>query len=592
MIKYELHNRLPKLLLRLWEHISNRRRLQLLMLLALMLIVSVLEIVSIGAVLPFLGVLTSPEHVFTHPSMQIFISSLGIKTPSELLFPLTIMFILAALTAGIGRLLLLWATMRLSYAVGADLGLSIYRKTLYQPYNVHISRNSSEVIHSISVKAPSLTSDVILPVMTILTAAFMLTVILSGLFYFDPLVAASALTGFGFIYAIVVRITRRRLLRDSQLIAREGAKLIRLLQEGLGAIRDILINNSQAIYCRIYQDSERMLCHAQGRRLFFGQSPRFIMEALGMLLIAALAYNLASQDDGLAKALPMLGVLALSAQRLMPVLQQAYGAWASIQGGHASLEDALSFLEQPMPANAEMPIQPMSFERALVLRDVCYRYSCDSKLVLNKVNLTIKKGQRVGFIGTTGSGKSTLLDIVMGLLYSTEGSLEVDDVPVTELNRRAWQAHLAHVPQSIFLSDSTIEANIALGVPANLVDAMAVRNAARQAEIYNVIESLPKQYQSEVGERGVRLSGGQRQRIGIARALYKKADVIILDEATSALDNETEAEVMKNLECLDTQLTILIIAHRLTTLKNCSLIVQLEDGKVKKFGTYADVINI
>ncbi|WP_215355733.1 ABC transporter ATP-binding protein [Polynucleobacter sp. MG-Unter2-18] len=590
MSKSELSLPLMQLLSQLWVHISLRRRTQLLLLLLLMLIVSILEVFSIGTVLPFLGVLTSPDYIYDHPLAQGFITMLGIREATDLLLPMAAVFIIAAVAAGASRLFLLWATMRLSYAIGIDLGISIYRKTLYQSYSTHVARNSSVVIHGISVKAPSVTSEVIQPVLIILSSTFMLSVIMSGLFYFDPAVALFALTGFGCIYALVIRVTRRRLLRDSQVIASEGTKVIRVLQEGMGAIRDILIDGSQDAYCRAYQEANRALCHAQARLRFFGQSPRFVLEALGMVLMAVLAYNLAVQENGLITALPILGVLAMSAQRLMPVVQQAYGAWASIQGSKASLEDTLALLNQRMPDNADKPASPLPFEHSIVLRDVCFRYDTSANWVLNGINLTIQKGQRVGFIGTTGSGKSTLLDIVMALLEPNSGTLEVDGIPVTAANQRAWQVHLAHVPQSIFLSDGTVESNIALGVPLSDIDALTVRHAAKQARMAEVIESMPMQYQTAVGERGVRLSGGQRQRIGIARALYKKADVIVLDEATSALDNETEAAVMEEIEGLDKHLTVFIIAHRLTTLKNCSLIVCLIDGRIEKTGTYEDLV--
>ena len=212
-------------------------------------------------------------------------------------------------------------------------------------------------------------------------------------------------------------------------------------------------------------------------------------------------------------------------------------------------------------------------------------------LVLNNLNLTIQKGSRIGFIGVTGSGKSTLLDIIMGLLQPTEGTIEIDALPLTTSNNRAWQAHIAHVPQAIFLADSTIEDNIAFGVPKDKIDKTRVKQAARQAQVADIIESWPKKYQTYVGERGIRLSGGQRQRIGIARALYKQADVIIFDEATSALDNETEQAVMHAIESLGDNLTILIIAHRLTTLKKCTQIVEMGDGGIKRIGSYEDIVS-
>jgi ATP-binding cassette subfamily B protein len=305
------------------------------------------------------------------------------------------------------------------------------------------------------------------------------------------------------------------------------------------------------------------------------------MEALGMLLIASLAYSLAQQVDGIAKAIPYLGALALGAQRLLPVLQQAYGSWAQINSGQASLKDTLELLDQPLPDYVNQSITQLPFNQSIILKQLSFRYGEQAPYVLNQLNLTITKGSRVGFIGTTGSGKSTLLDIVMGLLEPTNGLLEIDGRPITSANNRAWQSHIAHVPQAIFLADSTIEENIAFGIPRDQIDLSRVKQAAAQAQISETIESWPKQYQTFVGERGIRLSGGQRQRIGIARALYKQADVIIFDEATSALDSETEQAVMEAIKGLSMELTILIIAHRLTTLKDCTEIVELHKGSVK-----------
>jgi len=311
-----------------------------------------------------------------------------------------------------------------------------------------------------------------------------------------------------------------------------------------------------------------------------------------MMLIALLAYVLARQPDGIAKAIPVLGALALGAQRLLPVLQQAYASWSSIQGSQISLQDTLTLLDQPLPDDADKPApEPIPFRKQITLNNLSFRYSSETPYVLKSLNLSIPKGNSIGFMGLTGSGKSTLLDIVMGLLQPTEGTLNIDGEPIITSNNGAWQAHIAHVPQAIFLADSTIEENIAFGVPPNKIDHARVRQAARQAQIADIIETWQKKYKTYVGERGIRLSGGQRQRIGIARALYKRADVIIFDEATSALDNETEQAVMQSIESLGNELTILIIAHRLTTLKNCDQIVELGDGGIKRIGTYNEIVS-
>jgi ATP-binding cassette subfamily B protein len=579
------------LLKRLWHHISPRRRGQFGLLLALMLFASFAEIISIGAVLPFLGVLAAPEPVFDHAAAQPIIQALGLTAPAQLLLPLTIAFGAAALLAGAMRLILLWASTRLSFATGADLSISIYRRTLYQPYAVHCARNSSEVINGISGKANGVIYSIIVPALTLISSSVMLIAILIALLAVEPVIALAAFGGFGLIYASIIRLTRKQLLADSQRIARESSHVIKSLQEGLGGIRDVLIDGSQATYCHIYRNADLPLRRAQGNNLFISSSPRYAMEALGMMLIAALAYSLAQRTDGIAKAIPILGALALGAQRLLPVLQQAYGSWISIQGGQASLQDTLELLDQTLPDYADQQAaKPLPFKHNISLKQLGFRYSPQTPYVLKQINLTIAKGSRVGFIGTTGSGKSTLLDIVMGLLKPTDGALEIDGQPLTPINNRAWQAHIAHVPQAIFLADSSIEENIAFGVPKDHIDPQRVRQAARQAQIADSIESWPEQYKTFVGERGIRLSGGQRQRIGIARALYKQADVIIFDEATSALDNETEQDVMQAIENLSKELTILIIAHRISTLKNCSQIVELGETCIKRTGSYQDIL--
>ncbi len=580
------------LLKRLWLYISLRRRRQFGLLLVLMMLSSLAEIFSIGAVLPFLAVLSAPERVFELPKIQPIIQIFGLHEPAQLLLPLTLAFGAAAFIAGVMRLLLLWASTRLSFATGADLGISIYERTLYQPYSVHCARNSSEVISGISGKANGIIYGIIFPVLMLISASVMLIAILVALLLLEPVIALSAFGGFGLIYIVIILLTRNILTADSQCVARESVQVIKCLQEGLGGIRDVLIDGSQATYCQIYRSADSPLRRAQGNAVFISSSPRYGMEALGMLLIAALAYTLAQQSEGIGKAIPILGALALGAQRLLPVLQQAYSSWTSVLSGQAGLQDTLELLDQPLPAHINQSGgQRLPFTQNIYLRNLGFRYSQQTPEVLRKINLSIAKGSCVGFIGATGSGKSTLLDIVMGLLQPTEGVLEVDGQIITPECTGAWQAHIAHVPQAIFLADTTIEENIAFGVPKDFIDQERVRIAARQAQIAESIENLPNKYQTLVGERGVRLSGGQRQRIGIARALYKQADVIIFDEATSALDNETEQAVMHAIEGLSQDLTILIIAHRLTTLENCGQIVELEGGHIKRIGSFHDVVS-
>ncbi len=580
------------LLNRLWSHLSYRRRLQVTALVFLMLISSIAEIISIGATLPFLAVLTAPTRVFAHPNAQPIIHAFGIDTPEDLLLPLTAAFCVAALIAGSTRLLLTWASTRVSFASGSDLSMGIYQRTLYQPYAVHVARNSSEVINGIVTKTSGVIYGVIGPTLSLVSSTVILFAILAVMFSVEPAISLVAFGGFGAIYGVIVWLTRTQKNKNSKRIARESTQVLKSLQEGLGGIRDVLINGSQTAYCQIYRSADHPLRRAQGSNQFIAQAPRFGIEALGMVLIAALAYVMALQPEGISTAIPVLGALALGAQRMLPVMQLAYASLTSIQGGQDSLRDTLDLLDQPLPEYAnQAPPAPLPFKRHIRFNKLSFRYSSETQWILRDLNLSIEKGSRVGIIGTTGSGKSTLLDIVMGLLAPTEGALIVDDQNITIENLRSWQANIAHVPQAIFITDNSIEENIAFGIPKEQIDHKRVRQAARQAQIADIIEDWPRQYETLVGERGVRISGGQRQRIGIARALYKKADVIIFDEATSALDGETEGAVMHAIEGLGPDLTILIVAHRLTTLKNCTEIVEIGDGRILRAGSYEEIVS-
>jgi ATP-binding cassette subfamily B protein len=576
---------------RLWAHLAPRRKKQLGLLLVIMVITSFAEVVSIGAVLPFLGALMSPEKVFSNEYVQLIVTILQITEPQQLLLPLTLLFIAAAMSAGAIRLILLWAQIRLGNAIGADLSVKIYERTLYQPYSVHASRNSSEVIAGLSGKISSVIYNSLLPLLNSASSALILATTMAVLIAIDSVVALVTFGGFGAVYIVIMVFSRKQLNQNSQRISSESNQVVKALQEGLGGIRDVLIDGTQAIYCKIYRSADLPLRRAQANNQIIGASPRFLIEALGIALIAALAYALTGREGGVAAAIPLLGALAIGAQRVLPVLQQLYSSWSSLRGGQASLNDVLDLIEQPLPDYARgLSGEPISFAKSIKLQDISFRYSDQTPWVLKKITLEISKGDRVGFMGTTGSGKSTLLDILMALLPPGKGHLLIDETPITEQNFRNWQSHIAHVPQSIFLADTTIAENIAFGIPSEQIDYQRVEVAAEQAQIAKTIESWEKGYNTFVGERGVRLSGGQRQRIGIARALYKRADVIVFDEATSALDNETEAAVMHSIEGLGDDITVLIIAHRLSTLKNCDQIVELSEGSIKFIGAYNEMI--
>jgi ATP-binding cassette, subfamily B, bacterial PglK len=582
---------LPGLLLLLLRHLGARRQRQFILVLCLMIVSTLAEVVSLGAVLPFLGVLTAPDRVLKHPLVADFARALHITTADQLVLPLTIAFAAAALISGAIRIAQSWAIARFTFASGADISSEVYRRTLYQPYLVQVARGSNEVISGITQKVGSVVLGVLPPSLTLISSLMLLVALLIAMFAIAPLVALVALVGFGGTYALITALIRRRLTFNSARIADEYTNVIKALQEGLGGIRDLLLDGTQAVFCEIYQRADHAFRRAQGENVFISQCPRFAMESFGMVLIAGLTYELSRRPGGVAVALPVLGALAIGAQRLLPTLQIAYAAWTSIAGCHASLAGAIELLEQPMPAELLQPRPaPLQLRRAIRFNSVRFRYTDAGPWILDGLDLTISKGARVGLVGSTGSGKSTLLDLLMALLTPTEGTLLVDDEPIIGRRTRAWQSAIAHVPQHIYLADTTLAENIAFGVARNSIDMERVRQAARKAQLEAVIEHRPEGYDSRVGERGVRLSGGQRQRIGIARALYKQAHVLVLDEATSALDNATERSVMEAIECLDRDLTIVMIAHRLSTVRRCDTIVELRNGRVVAEGRYEQLL--
>ncbi len=557
----------------------------------MMLIGAIMEAVTLGAVIPFLSLMADPKLAHEYPGLQQVFSLMGWQRPDDLLLPTALAFGAIAALAGVVRTALSWTANSFTFQLGHDLSSDVYQRMLYQPYSYHTDHNTSQMVAAIS-KVEMITGGVILPLVRAVIAITMAVFIVTALLLFSPVATLGAFASFGLVYLGIVLATRQRLRENSEIVARAHSQRVQAVQEGLGGIRDVIIDASQDVFLRKFNRLDSEIRAAVARSTFIAESPRFVVESAGMILIAALALPLSRGEGGIAAALPVLGALALGAQRLLPLLQQLYLGRSLIASNWDVMEQVLDLLNLKIPpehlVGSGRPTLP--FSDAVRFRDVSFGYNADLDPALENVTLDIPRGSRVGFVGKTGSGKSTLMDLTMGLLEPTSGEISVDGQVLDAETRLTWRQQIAHVPQTIFLSDASLAENIAFGVEADEVDLERVKRAARQAQLASFAESLPQGYRTQIGERGVRLSGGQRQRIGIARALYKNSTLLVFDEATSALDGETEDSVMQAIAGLDRNLTLIIVAHRLSTVAFCDQIVRLEGGRIVQVGGFDAVI--
>lgn len=579
-----------------WEELSKKRKRQIGLLFLLMLLSSFAEMMAIGAIFPFIASISAPNLLLKNEYVKYIASSFSIQSHKELIVLLAILFAISSLAAGLIRLSLMWFQTRLTGLIGTDFSVEIFRKTIYQPYSKHINSNSSEIIAAITNKCNSLVDSAIYPLLVLFSSALISFTIMITLFIINGKIALLSFIGFGLIYYLILLSVRKSMFKFSSIINIESVRIFEIVQECIGGIRDVILGRTHKIFIEHLYASERLLRLSSAQVQFLGGAPRYIVESLGMTLVAGVSLfmvisNPVDNEMGL-HVLPTIGALALGAQRLLPLFQQGYSAIISIHAGKSSVKDALAYLKIPLKDEWESRgSEKISFKRRIVFENVAFKFARSGIDILGRINLEIPKGSKVGIVGSSGSGKSTFLDLLMGLLVCTEGSITIDDRPLTGKYISAWQEILSHVPQTIYLSNKSLKENIAFGISKTLIDDQRVAQVIKMAALNEVIDSLEDGYNTKVGERGVRLSGGQRQRIGLARALYQTSEIIVLDEATSALDTETEARVMESIYSLGKEITIFIVAHRLSTLKECDFIVEIMGAKGIKIITYHELTN-
>jgi ATP-binding cassette, subfamily B, bacterial PglK len=575
---------------RLFRQLSRRRRAQLAGLIGLSVIGAIAELATIGAVFPFLALMANPALATRYSLLRSIFAILGWDPNKSIFLPATLLFIVMALAVGLVRVGLVWVVYRFTYGVGADLGKEFYRRILLQPYSYHVTRNSSETLGGLS-KVQWAVSGVITPLVQSAVSMLFVLAIAVALLVANALVSIMTTLIFVTIYWLITLTTRKKLNKNSEVISRLEKERIQAVQEGLGGIRDVILDGTQGVFLNRYWGHESRQRRAQAANTFMTYAPRYVIESFGMIVMALLGFWVSLRTGDFSGALPILGALALGAQRALPQIQLIFAGWASVNANKAVLLDLVSVLELPIyEVTRVAEANKLRVEHSIELDDVSFHYSADGPEIVSSVTLRIERGGRIGFIGKTGSGKTTLADLIMGLLEPTGGEIRIDGQRLTVTNLRRWQAVIGHVPQAIYLADATIAENIAFGHDPRSIDRQRVREAAEQAEIATFVESLPEQFDTMVGERGIRLSGGQRQRIGLARAFYKRAAIIVLDEATSALDNETEGAVMNAIYASSRDVTVLIIAHRLTTLRTCDQVFELNNGRIVRECRYQDIV--
>ncbi len=573
----------------LFTKLSSGRKRQLAQLFFMMLIGGAAEVVSIGMVIPFLSILLNPQQAADIPFISWLMSVLNFDDNINFYWKLTLLFSILIVSASVARFFLSLITAKFNFGMGHELGLTIYKSALYQSYGDYVNRNSSEIIGSLN-KLEQLIW-VIFGMLNTVSALVMLTFIVVALVLIAPTLSILILFGLGGVYIFFLLVSRRKLDANSQIIAKSTNKRMQVVQEGLGAMRDILLNHNQKMFTTSFNDVDWGMRRAQMSNNIISPIPRFVVESLGVILIAFFAYRSVTLDNNLVAMMPILGALALGLQRLIPLAQQAYLGWSQFNGNRQLLFDVTNIIAQPTNREDFGKAEPLSFRDKICIKNVSFNYKSSPQSALNGINLSISKGDRIGIIGATGSGKSTVVDLLMCLLEPSTGKIFIDGVALTKKNCNAWQKNIAHVPQDVYLLDTSFAENIAFDLSNEAIDIERVKCAAEKAQISDFIEASSHGYYTTVGERGMCLSGGQRQRIGIARALYKKACVLVFDEATSALDSDTEKSVISAMTALGKDITVITIAHRISTVKDSDCVYRLDQGCIVNQGKPEKVLS-
>ena len=578
-----------------WSSLTPGRRRQLVFLALLMVFNGFAELIAISSMVPFLTIISNPQSIYDFNFGGQFLSMLTPLGDEALVLSSAFLFAIAITLASVGRVFSLKLTTSLGAEIASELGCDAYRKTLYQPFESHLGISSSSVINTLTTQV-SRCAYSFMGLLQMISAVFVSFGVFAALFIINAAASLLIAGTLCILYVILSILYRPRLKSNSSLISRAGQAQVQALQEGLGSIKQIILSSSQKEYLDLYSPVDIKQRKLLGLNVFLSAFPRYVFEGVALVVVSVVGAFFALSDGGVAEIIPLIGVLALGAQRLLPALQQIYGGWAALSGSvddFKSLKNLLS-LTEPITSRNKNQFNYDFSNTEIELENVGYSYPVSTKKVLQGINLCITPGQKIGLIGSTGSGKSTLANILISLLEPSTGVVKVGGKNIHHPQNvsllDSYRNSIAYVPQSVFLMNCSIYNNIAFLADPKSIDHERIEFASKAAQIDQVIKSLPRSYDTKVGERGVNLSGGQIQRLGIARALYKDCKILVLDEATSALDVQTEQILMNTINQSYPNHTIFIIAHRLATLKSCDRVISLNGSKIVADGTPDEVI--
>ena len=576
--------------------LTSNERFRITLLLVMILIMALIDMLGIASILPFIAVLSNPELIETNTflnSVYKVANNFGIMTENRFLIFMGIIVFVLLITSISFKALTLYFQTRFIKMCQFNISTRLVKYYLYQPYSWFLNRNSATLGKTILSEVSIVVSKGLTPMIILITNVIITFTIFILLLYVEPKLAGIVLLTMCTFYGIVYRFNRNLLSKIGKEVFIANEKRFNILSEAFGASKEVKVGGLEEIYINQFSEPSKKIALRTALVTIMTEMPRFTLEAVafgGMLLITLYFMTLSTD---ITNVLPIIALYAFAGYRLMPALQKIFNSLTSLRFVSPSLDSLHNELKNLKPTVPDKNIDSLIFNNDICLKNIHFNYPNASKTALKNINLSIPVNKTVGLVGATGSGKTTTVDIILGLLEAQEGTLEVDGTVINKDNKRAWQRSIGYVPQQIFLSDNTVSANIAFGVNISDIDQEAVEQAAKIANVHEfVINELPLKYKTTVGERGVRLSGGQRQRIGIARALYHKPKVLVLDEATSALDNLTEKAVMDGVHSSVNNITKILIAHRLSTVRNCDKIYLFEKGELKNQGSFEELIKI